>query len=274
VTDNGGMSAQQPLTVPPRLWLNAMFHTEMLDDDGVYAGMVAFCRSFRDLTGVQPWLCVMTPECHRVKERIRAAGFSPDRYAERILALGDVAEIGFHGHAFLPNGDRMVGAHFRPEAALPQFERELAWLKAIGVTPRVYTGGWWILTPELLAMLAGHGFVLDGSTRGPLTNEYGNKYPDDLPSVGERFALNPAVTEIGSLPYFKRPWPYYLAMLQESLPEWGRLDRWAVLPLHDYDRPEARGHDLRIIERLAAHPAVGWLTVEQALLPAGTLAQP
>jgi hypothetical protein len=252
----------------PRLWLNAIFHTEMLDDDGIYQGMVAFSRSFADLTGVVPWLCVMTPECHRVKERIKGKSFSPERYAERILALGEVAEIGYHGHAFLANGDRMVGALFQPEAGLPQFERELAWLKGIGVTPRVYTGGWWIVTPELLQLLARHGFVLDGSTRGQRTNEYDNKFPCDLPAVGERFRLEPTITEIGSLPYFKQPWPYYLASLQAQLPDWGKRDLWALLPLHDYDRPQAQGHDLRIIERLANHPAVGWLTVDQAVLPA------
>lgn len=266
MTDNGGMVTPPNLAEPPRLWLNALFHTEMLDDDAVYAGMGAFCRAFRHLTGVVPWLCVMTPQCHRVQARLHHRGFAAERYAERILALGEVAEIGFHGHAFLPNGDRMVGPHFRAEAAIPQFERELAWLQAIGVTPRVYTGGWWILTPELLTMLAAHGFVLDGSTRGPLTNEYGNKYPADLPSVGERFHLHPAITEIGSLPYIKRPWPSYLAMVQESLPAWGQRDQWAVLPLHDYDRAEAKGHDLRIIERLANHPSIGWMTVEQAIM--------
>jgi hypothetical protein len=252
----------------PRLWLNAIFHTEMLDDEGIHQGMVDFCRSFTGLTGVVPWLCVMTPECHRVKERIKGKSFSPERYAERILALGEVAEIGYHGHAFLPDGERMVGPHFQLQAALPQFERELAWLQGIGVTPRIYTGGWWILTPELLQMLAGHGFVLDGSTRGPQANEYRNKYPAELPAVGERFRLDPAITEIGSLPYFKQPWPYYLAMLQERLPAWGKRDLWALMPLHDYDRPEAKGHDLRIVERLANHPAVGWLTVPQAVLPA------
>src|SRR4051794_865324 len=107
------MFTAQLTVATPRLWLNAIFHTEMLDVDGVNAGMADFCRAFRDLTGVVPWLCVMTPECHRVRERLRTGGFSPERYAERILALQDVAEIGFHGHAFLPNGDRMVGPQFQ-----------------------------------------------------------------------------------------------------------------------------------------------------------------
>jgi hypothetical protein len=261
------MTVAAPQPTPPRLWLNALFHTEMLDDDGIYEGMVSFCRSYKGLTGVVPWLCVMTPECHRVRERIRAKGFAPERYAERILALREVAEIGFHGHAFLPNGDRMVGSLFRPEAALPQFERELLWLREIGVTPRVYTGGWWIATPELLQWLARHGFVLDGSTRGLRTNEYGDKFPAELPPVGERFQLVPPITEIGSLLYFNRPWPLYLASMREALPDWGKRDLWAVLPLHDYDRPEAKGHDLRIIERLVNHPSIGWMTTDSALLP-------
>src|SRR4051794_41204551 len=63
-----GKKTAQLTVATPRLWLNAIFHTEMLDVDGVNAGMADFCRAFRDLTGVVPWLCVMTPECHRGRD--------------------------------------------------------------------------------------------------------------------------------------------------------------------------------------------------------------
>lgn len=251
----------------PKLWLNAIFHTEQLDDDAVFAAMRVFCRRFRELTGVVPWLCVMTPVGDIVARRLRQTGFAAERYAERILALQDVAEIGYHGHCVQPNGDRLVSGDFQPEAFAPQMTAELDWLQALGIRPRVYTGGWWVVSPELLMFLARHGFRLDASTRGAKVNRHGDKYPADLPPVGERFVLVPPLTEIGSLPYFDRPWPIYRALLQQWLPAWGQRDQWALMPLHDYERPTVGGHDLRIIERLAADPTIGWMTVDQALLP-------
>jgi hypothetical protein len=254
-------------TTQPRLWLNAIFHTERLDDDGIFAGMLAFCRAFRELTGVVPWLCVMTPAGAIVKRRLTQSGFPVERYAERILALQEVAEIGYHGHCLLPNGERLASRDFQPEAFIPQMQQELAWLRTLTISPRIYTGGWWVVSPELLMFLARHGFRLDASTRGDRVNHHGDKYPADLPPVGERFVLVPPLTEIASLPYFDRPWPIYRATLQQMLPAWGQRDQWALMPLHDYDRPTAAGHDLRIIERLAADPSVAWMSVDQALLP-------
>lgn len=251
----------------PRLWLNVVFHTERLDDDAVFRDMVAFCRSFRDLTGVVPWLCVMTPECLEVRLRLQAAGFTAEAYAERILTLATMAEIGFHGHCFTAAGAPMGQAVFQLAAAIPQLSRELAWLAGIGIRPRLYSGGWWVINPDLLGWLGQQGFQLDMSTRGGLADGFGTPCPGIVMPVGERFCPVEPIVQIGSLPYITVPWPRYLADMQRHLPDWGLRPLWAALPLHDWDRADAQGHDLRIIDRLAASPHVGWLTPEAALAP-------
>ncbi|MBC7543062.1 MAG: hypothetical protein H7338_10055 [Candidatus Sericytochromatia bacterium] len=250
---------------PPVLWLNALFHTEMLDDDDVFRRLHRFCGTFVDLTGIRPWLCVMTPLCHRIRVRLAEQGFAPERYAERILQLAEIAEIGYHGHFFDDQGERLVSDRFTMATAGPQMVAELAWLHALGLRPKLYTGGWWVITPELLMQLAAAGFQLDASTRGDKANRYGDRYSDTLPALGERFELIHPITEIGSLPYFGQPWPYYEAALQGLLPAWGKRDQWAVLPLHDYDLAGARGHEWQTITGLAASPLVRWMDVATAL---------
>jgi hypothetical protein len=259
------MPAADPGLRPPVLWLNALFHTEMLDDDDVFRRLYHFCKSFVALVGVRPWLCVMTPLCHRVRLRLAESGFAPERYAQRILQLAETAEIGYHGHFFDAKGERLVSTAFDMAVAGPQMAAELAWLRALDLTPKIYTGGWWVITPDLLSVLSAAGFRLDASTRGNRQNHYGDRYAENLPPVGERFQLVSPIAEIGSLPYFGQPWPHYLATMQQLLPAWGKREQWAALPLHDYDLAGADGHEWRTITRLAASPLVRWMDLETAL---------
>ena len=252
-----------PTTGAP-LHLNACFHTERLDDDTVFQTLQRWCREFRAITGVRPWLCVMTPE-GPVGGRLTANGFSPDRYGERVQALAEVGEIGYHGHYHGPDGQPLAGGRFDLALAGEQIDRELAWLQALGFTPRIYTGGWWVLTPELLQKLAAAGIRLDCSTRGSQGGTFGDRYPDPLPAFGRRFQLVPPIVEVGSLPYFSMPWSRYQRLLCRWLPACGQRSCWAVLPAHDYALVGMPPDDLRVVRALTDLAIVRWMDAEEAI---------
>lgn len=262
------LNVVRPLPLPATgapLHLNACFHTEQLDDDAVFETLLAWCRDFRRLTGAGAWLCVMTPENPAIRQRLAAAGFAAERYGERVQRLAEVAEIGYHGHFYQGNGEPLAGGRFAIAQAQPQLTAEMAWLRALGLEPRIYTGGWWVVSPELLHALAAEGIRLDCSTRGRQGGTFDDRYPGEIPAVGERFELVPPVVEIASLPYFAMPWPRYRRLVASRLPDLGRRPQWAVLPLHDYSLVGIPRDDLRIVERLSRLPYVRWIDSATAI---------
>jgi hypothetical protein len=253
-----------PATGAP-LHLNACFHTEQLDDDRVFETLLAWCGDFRRITGVGAWLCMMTPVNPAIRERLAKSGFPAERYGERIQRLAEIAEIGYHGHFYRPDGSPLAGGHFAIETARPQIAAEMAWLRGLGLQPQIYTGGWWVVTPDLLQALADEGIRLDCSTRGTQGGTFGDRYPGRMPPLGERFELVPPVVEIGSLPYFAMPWPRYRRLLASRLPDLGQCPQWAALPLHDYSLVGIPRDDLRIVERLTRLPYVRWIDAAEAI---------
>jgi hypothetical protein len=262
------LNVLRPLPLPATgatLHLNACFHTEQLDDDRVFETLLAWCRDFRRITGVGAWLCVMTPENPAIRDRLAKADFPAARYGERVLRLAEVAEIGYHGHFYQPNGDPLAGGRFAIAGAKPQVAAEMAWLRSLGLEPRIYTGGWWVVTPDLLQALADEGIRLDCSTRGSQGGTFGDRYPGEVPAVGERFQLVEPVVEIASLPYFAMPWPRYRRLIASQLPDLGLRPQWAVLPLHDYSLVGIPRDDLRIVERLSRLPYVRWVDAAETI---------
>jgi hypothetical protein len=265
----------RPLPLPATgatLHLNTCFHTEQLDDDRVFATLLAWCQDFRRITGVGAWLCVMTPRNPAIRERIAKAGFPAERYGERVLRLAEVAEIGYHGHFYTPEGEPLAGGRFAIDRARPQVGEEMAWLQDLGLQPRIYSGGWWVVNPELLQVLAEEGIQLDCSTRGVQGGTFGDRYPGEMPALGERFELVAPIAEISSLPYFAMPWSRYRRLLASKLPQLGQRPQWAVLPLHDYSLVGIPRDDLRIVERLTRLPYVRWVDADEAIRPDQRLA--
>ncbi|MBC7545727.1 MAG: hypothetical protein H7338_23600 [Candidatus Sericytochromatia bacterium] len=266
----GALNVLRPMPLPATgatLSLNACFHTERLDDDAVFATLLAWCRDFRAITGVGAWLCVMTPEGSMIRDRLARSGFEAERYGERVRALADVAEIGYHGHYVTADGQPAAGGRFTIEAAQDQIRAEISWLRELDLAPQIYTGGWWVVSPELLTALAAEGIRLDCSTRGQQSGTFGDRYPGAIPGVGERFELVPPVVEIASLPYFAMPWARYRRLVASGIPDLGDRPQWAVLPLHDYSLVGIPRDDLDIVRQLSRLPYVRWVTASEAIYP-------
>jgi hypothetical protein len=271
------LNVLRPLPLPSTgatLHLNACFHTEQLDDDKVFETLLDWCRQFRRITGVGAWLCVMTPRNPAIRSRLDQSGFAPERYGERVQRLAEVAEIGYHGHFYTPAGEPLAGGRFAIEQARPQIAAEMAWIRDLGLRPEIYTGGWWVLTPDLLQALAEEGIRLDCSTRGRQSGTFGDRYPAETLPVGDRFELVSPIAEIASLPYFAMPWPRYKRLLASQLPALGHRPQWAVLPLHDYSLVGIPRDDLRIVQRLTQLPYVRWVDASEAIAPQPAAAFP
>ena len=248
--------------------VNFVFHTERVAETPSFERLLAFVSAFHRATGARPTLCLLTPECPKVKAQMERTGIDADAFTERLARLFEHAEPGYHGHFYEVTEDETFARsafrrHFRKEGATPgpsrdgrptwlipvshlnphpdlvcaQMDRELAWLERAGIRPRVYVAGWWHMDAEVARMIEARGFRIDCSIRRLHANTFGAHYlrDDAIPPRGEPFLLPPtrSVVEVQSI-FYPVDHPYRMreayAAIAEHLPE---RPLYVALPSHE-----------------------------------------
>lgn len=161
-----------PQELPKGLKLNIAytFHTESLFEDAYFLPFIQFLRDYRSLTGKKALATLMSGANPRVRDGAKGRGMGDRELADRMLKVGELAELGFHGHyAFEPERYRETpmqirGGLYDIASIEKQIDAELEWFKRMGLElGPFYSGGWWFQAPELYALLAERGFKLDAS---------------------------------------------------------------------------------------------------------------
>jgi len=223
-------------------YVNFCVHTEMLYDEKTYLHLLKFSRNFNALTGNRTTLCVTTPLSPCVKKEMKRLGVHEKSVAERLSELKKTSEIGYHGHFYDDTGvdlKEMSAENFDERAVRNQMASEIKWLTACGVTPKIYTAGWWFLNSRIVRMLETFGIEMDSSVRKGKSDFFGGRYlgEDEVPPYGKPFILPPSsnILEIQSIfgpvmpPFFmKAHLSGYLEIDREK-------DIFFVFPLHDWD---------------------------------------
>lgn len=229
--------------IPARI--NICVHTEMLYDELVFDALLGFSKGFLGLTGKKMAVCVSTPVCPLVKNAMKNMAVARDVVAERICEVSKFAEIGYHGHFYREGAnalEQISHDNYDRDTVIRQIKGEIDWLMDIGIAPRIYIGGWWFLTSDIVLELERAGITVDVSVRKGRRDTFGGKYLEDavLPPCGKPFLLPPSkrIIEIQSI---------FGPVMMTSIMK-GHLSRYLcdkkdepmsfIFPLHDWDIPK------------------------------------
>lgn len=152
---------------------------------------------------------------------------SEDRWLERVRALGARVTLGHHPHFVGPR-------HARPRIGDPTVERvtrEATWLQSHGFAMRYFCPGGWYVDPELLAAVAGLGYVDLAATSFALDPRY-------LPPASVRLGLErPAWIELrDGRKLLEIPTTHSLGGLPRALARLpGRLSPFVHVHFHDWE---------------------------------------
>lgn len=161
------------ITLDGTVTLGYVFHTERIHDDAIFSRLIQFCRWYHEQTGTRAVCTVMSAVNPLIEGLLAQHRCTPDRYADRVHELSEVALIGYHGHFWRP-GTPFEALFTRKHGyidSIPvdeyleqQLIADLDWFTASGVHHNgIYAAGWWYLQPRLMELLAGHGLELDVS---------------------------------------------------------------------------------------------------------------
>ena len=158
------------------LKMGYVFHTEAIQDSTTWTLLKAFCREYRDLTGVEPVCTIMTPMNARIAREMSEAGVSHDEYLSRVQELETLAILGHHGHYYRDPADygnesgEIRGDNYAAEPVARQFLEDLSWFRENGIDHNgLYAGGWWFTHADLTELLVGQGYCVDFSfTHSPV----------------------------------------------------------------------------------------------------------
>ncbi|MCX5677985.1 MAG: hypothetical protein NTY76_02635 [Candidatus Omnitrophica bacterium] len=227
--------------------INFCIHTEMLYDEKISGTLLGFSRDFTNLTGKKIAVCVSTPHCPAVKIAIDRIGMPQELIGRRIADIAKFADIGYHGHFYLEgrNGPTQVsGDNYDKDVVRAQIRAETGWLKDMGIAPKIYIGGWWFLTEDIVLELERAGILVDLSVRKGKLNTFGGRYLDDgvIPEHGRQFILPPSknIVEIESVFGPIMPAPIMKGHLSRYLDKNKDEGLSFVFPLHDWDVPKHR----------------------------------
>ena len=259
---------ERPVERAEPVRVNFVFHTERVAEAPSFDRLLAFVSAFHRATGARPTLCLLTPECPKVRVQMERGGIAEGAIVERIARLLEHAEAGYHGHFYEVSADEASAraafrAHFgrdgvypgptrdgratwlipvshlnpRHDLAAAQMDRELDWLSRAGIRPRVYVAGWWHMDAEVARMLDQRGFDIDCSIRRRHANTFGARYLGDeaIPPRGEPFLLPPTrrVLEVQSI-FYPVDHPYRMRTAYADIAA-HRPDRplFVALPSHE-----------------------------------------
>jgi len=197
-----------PIPVPRReepVHLTVQFHCESIAVASVFEPFLEFVTWLAHQTDSRPTACVTTPLCPKSQTQMREHGVTEEQYVDRVAQLAEVADIGYHGHFYVPGQPeltRMASDTFDEEVASEQMEQELAWLRGRHEGVTAYCGGWWAMNEAIARLLDEHGMEVDCSLRRTHESPFGERYmtDDEMPSRGVPFLLPPTdgVVEIQS----------------------------------------------------------------------------
>lgn len=146
-----------------RVALMPVLHVERLHLDQPFRNVLSFCEGYVALAGKKPLMTVITPNSPYLRRQLDEAGVSEDRYAGFITRLGQVADIGLHGH-YIRNPEGDPCHHYWSERAvvIEQIRQDWRWLEDRGfLTARAYSGGWWYLNDDVVEALVQVGANYD-----------------------------------------------------------------------------------------------------------------
>lgn len=221
-------------------YVNFCIHTEMLYNKRVYEALLRFSEDFRAFTGHRITVSISTPRCPVVKEALAKGNVTPDIFVSRVLCISEFADIGYHGHFYQRSENGFVPVlknNYDKNLVLNQIRSEIDWFRNINVFPKVYIGGWWFLSEEIIIELENSGVIVDVSLRKDKDNTFGDKYLDDIPDYGKPFMLRPSknILEIQSIfgpvmitPMMKKHLSVYLEKYSNEV-------LFFIFPLHDWD---------------------------------------
>ncbi|MBI3825243.1 MAG: hypothetical protein HY294_04540 [Candidatus Rokubacteria bacterium] len=251
--------------------LGAIVHTEAIAHPDVFAPLVELLRFFREATGTPMVVCVIPAPNPMVRGLLAAHAMSAGAFDDRVRALAAEAVIGYHGHYFhppAPDGRPRPMRHAGFDAARfrVQLCADLAWFAGLGIVPRLYTGGWWVLTRAIVEALDAAGIAGDFTLRPHGRNSFGEPYDLDLPALdGRPFPLAAGLWELGSCGSLWR-YPADTSRWRAHRPaETGR--RFVGLSFHDYDVLSYRGAFRRTIRALCGVPGARWAAFDAPDLP-------
>lgn len=260
--DPGLPGRQAPVSV------NFCIHTEILYDAKTFEALIKFSKNFFALTGKKIAVCVSTPVCPIVKDALDKKGISPDVMSERIRDIAKFAEIGYHGHFYLEGRSELSQIshdNYDRDTVIGQMRAEIGWLKERGIRPKIYIGGWWFLTADIVLELERSGILVDVSVRKGKLNTFGGKYMEDAAiPFGKPFILPPskAIVEIQSIfgPVMATP------IMNGHLSRYLGKDKDEVLsfifPLHDWDIPKYYRNIWSNVESLhKAKDSIAWMDI-------------
>lgn len=250
-------------------YINFCIHSEVIYDKATCEALLRFSKDFHDLTGNRITLCVTTPLCPMVRDKMREKGISEDDFRSNVLSLSASADIGYHGHFYLKTRSGILqvsSANYDKGAVCGQIAEEMSWFDNLGIRPQVYVAGWWFLKEDIILALENFGIKVDVSVRKYCRDTFGGKYLFDagIPEYGSPFILPPSkdIVEIQSIfgpimrpPIMKRHLLRYLAGGALS-------ERFFIFPLHDWDVPRYyRNILLNVRELCKFDHTVRWMDV-------------
>jgi len=190
--------------------INFVFHTEAIANKRIFDKLMDFCKKFLDYTHAKVTLCITTPYCLQTQCQLKEFNTTIKEYEERVKNISGFAEIGYHGHFFMPlsNGHTIVPINhlnYNFQLIKEQMKKEMSWLREESIFPITYVAGWWFLTDDIIEQLESFGIKVDCSIRRNHTNTFGKKFIEDdkIPQRGEPFILSPSkeIIEIQSVFY-------------------------------------------------------------------------
>lgn len=153
-----------------------VMHVEQLHVEENYRKTIAFCEQYRRLTGKMVVTTVIPPISPILRKDLERVGCSTAAYADKIRRIGECSIVGHHGHYLRPSGegstDRgddirpMHAAFFDASYIRAQMSRESEWLTSNGLmnsSEKIYSAGWWFMTPALYRILDDLGYSYDFS---------------------------------------------------------------------------------------------------------------
>ncbi len=247
--------------------LNFIIHCEVFYDKNTSDSLFSFAKEFNLLTGRRMAVCISTPRCPYVKRSMEKGRYAEGEFANRLLALSKIADIGYHGHFYInaPDGGLVQISHlnYDKDTVTRQMREEVGWLRSAGLSPKIYTAGWWFLKEEIVLELERLGFVVDGSIRRGKRDTFGSRYLEDseIPAAGMPFILPPSrnILEIQSafgpvmvVPLMK----WHLARLMKENMD---TDSFLLFHLHDWNVLESYRNVLKNLNELSNfNKAIRW----------------
>ncbi len=147
-----------------------VFHTEEIFNPAIHQTLIRFCKEYYAITGTKCICVTMTPPNKRVEKGMRLFGCSNQEYINRMLELGEVSHIGFHGHFWhdlkkFEDADfdiRKNNTHYSYEIFYIQFEDQINWFYENNISHNnTYSGGWWFINKDLIELLLKHDIRYD-----------------------------------------------------------------------------------------------------------------